>query len=145
MPLDSRRLSFLWVFGALTLLSGAVLYWVRLDDRALTIPPTPVARIQEMYSDQLLLLREAAKLIPEGASYTAVAFDRDAEMSLFMFSLSELLNRYPLPMSYYGLPVSEVGGRARYVVSYRCQTLEPGLKLLGKFPQGCVYERMGPH
>ncbi len=142
--MESRRLSVLWVFGALTLLSGVLVYWLRLSDRAMTIPATSVARIQQMYSDQLLLLREAEKLIPEGASYTAVAFDRDAEMSLFMFSLSELLNRYPLPMSYYGGPVTEVGGRARFVVSYRCETLEPGLKLLGKFPQGCVYERMGP-
>ena len=145
MPLRSghpHTASLFWLIGAASLFLGPLSYWAKLDDRQLTIPPTPAHRVNLVYSQQLVLLRHAQTWIPAGATYTTVAADPDEEMSLFMFSLSELVDRRPMPTSYYRAAVPNQGELARYVVAYRCETAEGRLRLLVRYREGCIYERI---
>ena len=143
MTLAPRVSRSFWLIGGLALLLGPLHFWSRENWRDLTVPPTSVERLELGYSDQLKLLAHARELIPEGQTYTTAADDLDAEMSLFMFSLSELMGRLPMPTTYFSEPVPGGGRNARYVVAHQCQTDEAGLKLLGRFEEGCVYERIG--
>jgi hypothetical protein len=142
LPRRTDLVAVLWLIGSSLLLLGPVVYWSTLSTFDLVIPRSPVLRINETYSRQLALVEQAKALIPSGATYTAVAIDRDDEMSLFMLSLGALWDRRPMPTSYFGGP-REHGAEARYVISYRCEVTEPRIRLLGVFREGCVYERRG--
>ena len=67
------------------------------------------------HAEKWIFLSEAAELVPHGASFTVIAPDREAEMSLFMMAVGLLPNATPLPTSYYGQPVS-IGQEARFVL-----------------------------
>lgn len=144
LPRRTDLVAVLWLIAASLVLSGPIVSWSMLPTFDLVIPRDPVERVNQVYSRQLALLEQAKPLIPPGATYTAVAAEREAEMSLFMLSLGPLWDRHPLPTSYFG-EVREIGEEARYVISDRCEVMEPRTRLLGAFREGCVYERSGRH
>lgn len=130
-----------WVAGTLAFLALSLARWIS-PPAPISIPRTPVDRVNGLYARQWALVQEAKTVVPTGQSYTAIAKDREAEMLLFMLSLGVLTDRLGVPTSYWKGPVRE-GAGARYVVSYEC--VEPeGAVLVRRFPEGCIWERRDP-
>lgn len=130
--------SVMWIAGTLSLLAPPLVRWVA-SPVSISVPSTPVDRVNWLYARQWLLLQAAREIIPAGQSYTTIAKDKGDEMLLFMLSLGVLTDRLPAASSYWKGPVAE-GARARYVVSYEC--VDPdGALLLRRFPEGCIWER----
>jgi len=134
--------SVLWIAGALSLLAPPLIRWIA-SPVSLTIPATPVDRVNGLYARQWALVQEAREIVPAGQSFTTIARNKDDEMLLFMLSVGVLRNRSPVPSSYWKGPVAE-GARARYVVSYECFEPPGAARLMRRFPEGCVWERSDP-
>jgi hypothetical protein len=137
----TKRAPVLWILGTLVLLSIPVHRWVT-SPIPLGLARTPVDRVNTLYARQWLLLQQAGTVISPGASYTVTARDTDLEMLLFMLSYSALPDRVAYPTTYWGVPQGD-GRRARFVVAYDCANAEAGLRLVRRFPEGCVLERPG--
>ena len=134
--------SVLWIAGSLSLLAPPLIRWIA-SPVSLTIPMTPVDRVNWLYARQWALVQEAREIVPAGQSFTTIARNKDDEMLLFMLSVGVLRNRSPVPSSYWKGPVAE-GARARYVVSYECFEPPGAARLMRRFPEGCVWERSDP-
>ena len=138
----TKRITLIWILGTLLLLGISLDRW-----RRARVPwnsaDTPVDRVNPLYARQWRLLRQAGTLISPGESYTVTARDTDLEMLLFMLSYSALPDRVAYPTSYWGGP-QPAGRRARYVVAYDCASGVDGLRVLRRFPEGCVLERPRP-
>jgi len=133
--------SVLWIAGTLALLAPPIVRWMASD--SLTLPRTPVDRVNTLYAREWALVQSAIAVVPAGQSFTAIARNKDEEMVLFMLSVGALRGQYPVPSSYWERPVPE-GDRARYVVSYECFEPPGATRLVRRFPEGCVWERPGP-
>jgi len=131
--------SVVWIAGTLSLLVPSLARWIP-PPASISVPLTPVDKVNWLYARQWALVQEARELVPAGQSYTTIARDKDEEMLLFMLSLGVLRDRYPVPTSYWKGPVAE-GARARYVVSYECFEPSGAARLVRRFPEGCVWER----
>ncbi|HSP93407.1 MAG TPA: hypothetical protein VLU06_02565, partial [Thermoanaerobaculia bacterium] len=136
---------WIWLVGATAVLIAGLSTSRNPPSRLLTIPATPLdltnARLAPLWS----FLVEVRDKVPEGASYTLLASDRDDEMALYMFSLGVLDKRVGLPSSYFGVATPE-GGQARYVLSYRgAPPVTDGARLVFRAPDGAVYERPVRH
>lgn len=73
------------------------------------------------HAEQWRFLSEAAEHVPDGASFTVVARDRETEMSLFMMAVGLLPHASPRPTSYYGRSTS-IGNTAQFVLEYEGAT-----------------------
>ena len=134
--------SVLWIAGALALLAPPLVRWFA-SPVSFHVPLTPVDRVNWLYARQWALVQEAREAVPDGQAFTAIAKDKDEEMLLFMLSIGVLRNRFPMPSSYWANPVAD-GARARYVVSYECVEPAGSPRLVKRFPEGCVWERLDP-
>lgn len=135
----SRSPTF-WLIGTCLLLAHPFHDWLRIS-APLGIPQTPVDNVNFLYAEQWLLLTEAARVIPEGHSYTAIARDRETEMLLFILSLGALPGREPLPTSYWRATRGSEADRAEYVVSFECVEPPGRNRLRLRFATGCVFDR----
>jgi hypothetical protein len=107
-------------------------------------PATPFDLTSSEAAKQWSFLEEAYARVPEGTSYTIRAENRDAEMMLFMLSRGLFVSQTVFPASYYGVPTSDLGLRARYVLVFgRCSLPSPGLRLLSQVSGGCIFENVG--
>jgi hypothetical protein len=68
-------------------------------------------------AEQWIFLRQAARQVPRGASFTILAPDRETEMSLFMMAVGLLPEALPLPSSYYGKSTA-TGDQARFALEF---------------------------
>ncbi len=134
--------SVVWIVGALSLVAPPLIGWIA-SPPSFRIPATPVDRVNYVYARQWSLLQKATSIVPAGQTFTTIAKDKDEEMLLFMLSLGVIRNRFPVPSSYWRVPVAE-GASARYVVSYECLEPTGAARVVGRFPEGCVWERSGP-
>lgn len=108
------------------------------------IPSSPLDNVGGLNKTTRLgwgFLWQVRDLLPQGATYTIVARDRQTEMSLYMLSFGVLPECRGYPTSYYGMTTSDRGARARYVLSYRCGVDVPGAKLVQRVDDGCVWDR----
>lgn len=136
----SSRSPTFWLIGTCLLLAHPLHNWLQ-SSAPLRFPQTPVDNVNLLYAEQWLLLKEAARIIPEGHSYTAVARDRDTEMLLFILSLGALPGREPLPTSYWRATLGSEADRAEYVVSFGCVEPPGRNRLRLRFATSCVFDR----
>ena len=135
---------------ALTLLAASAMLFFPVSEMftpqgvSFAMPDTPVNKIGPAYAVQWRFLTQARAIVPPGVSYTVRDATPDGEMSLFMFSLGLFLEQQPMPSSYYGGARPD-GMAARYVLATKAVTPdEPGLRVVARFREGTVYERMVP-
>lgn len=135
-----KRAALLWWFGAV--ISAAMLLVRPFQHGDLDLSArTPFDNTGSGHAEQWLFLREAAGLIPEDASFTVLAGDRETEMSLSMMSVGLIADARLLPSSYYGEPVP-AGAVARYVLEYGdCQRLGQGETFVATLAGGTLSER----
>ena len=108
------------------------------------LPDVPPARVNPAFAAQWRFLEKAKRTLPEGVSFTVRHADLDSEMSLFMFSLGMLLDQQPLPSSYFNGARPD-GAAAEYILAMRPVVPdEPGLRLVARFKEGSVYQRVPP-
>ena len=136
-------LIILWIAGTLSLLAPPVIGWLSSRE-PVHLPLTPVDGVNVVYARQWMLLQQAREVIPPGETYTTAARDRKYdEMLLFMLSLGVVLDAYPVPSSYWQGDTG-LGKLARYVIAFECVEI-PGARLVRRFHDGCVWERVdGP-
>ncbi len=140
------RNHWVWLGGATAVLvaglSTSRIPWSR---SLLDIPATPLDLTNVRLARLWGFLAEVRDKVPEGASYTVLAPDRDDEMALYMFALGVLYKQVALPSSYFGDARPE-GRQARYVLSYGGAPPETdGALLVFRARDGAVYIRPAPH
>lgn len=131
----------IWLTAATVALVAGV-YSSRVSFRkTLHLPATPIDYANPHLAELWRFLYDIRGQVPEGASFTVRASNRDDEMYLYMVSLGILDKRVALPSSYYGVP-ERSGDQARYVLVYgSVSAMEEGMRLVFQTPQGAVYER----
>ncbi len=134
--------SVLWIAGTLSLLAPPFVRWMA-SPVSFHVPLTPVDRVNWLYARQWALVQEAREAVPAGQTFTTIAKDKDEEMLLFMLSVGVIRSRFPMPTSYWRMPVAD-GAQARYVVAYECLEPAGASRLVRRFPEGCVWERPDP-
>lgn len=135
-----NRAALLWCFGAL-ISAGLLLVHPFRQGNLVLSGRSPFDNTGSGHAEQWLFLREAAGLIPEDASFTVIAGDREAEMSLSMMSVGLLEKARLLPSSYYGRPVP-AGAAARFVLEYGSyQSCREGETFVTTLAGGTLRER----
>jgi hypothetical protein len=132
---------WIWLAGATAVLAVGVSA-SRLPLReGLRVPVTPLDYANPKLAGLWRFLDEVHGRVPEGASFTVRAPDRDDEMALYMFSLGLLDRQVALPSSYYGAPQPS-GDEARFVLAYgNAVAGTEGMRLVFQTDRGAVYER----
>jgi len=92
----------------------------RADKVALSLK-SPFDNMQSRHAEQWTFLKDAARHVPDGTSFTVVAQDRETEMSLFMMAVGLLPHAASLPSSYYGQS-TPIGETARFVLEFEGST-----------------------
>jgi hypothetical protein len=117
-PNRSFQKRWIWLGGAAAvLIAGLFTSRASSAGHLFRVPATPLDQTNDRLAPLWSFLVEVRDRVPEGASYTLVAPDRDDEMSLYMLSLGILYRQTALPSSYFGEARPE-GARARYVLAY---------------------------
>ena len=137
-----QRMSRAWLAGATAvLLAGLALSRVPLRS-VWHIPVTPLDFTSDRLAHLWTFLHEVRGKVPDGATYTVLAPNRDDEMYLYMLSLGLLDRQEALPSSYFGVSWPN-GHEARYVLSYGNALRETEeFHLVFRAAEGAVYERV---
>lgn len=116
----------MWLLAAALVLAFPLRLWSKPAGRALLrLPATPVDVADPELASVWRFAQAAAEHVPAAATYTCRARDPVQEMNLHMVSLGLIRQATALPSSYYGRPLAELAGRARYVLVLG--PLPPGL------------------
>ena len=105
-----------WCLGALISVVILLAHSYRFDAIDLT-RRSPFDNTGSGHAEQWIFLEEASRQVPEGASFTVVAPDRDTEMSLFMMAVGLVPESSPVPSSYYGQSTGR-GDLAEFVLRF---------------------------
>jgi hypothetical protein len=109
------------------------------------MPETPVDLGSARYAAFWRFLKEARRLVPDNASYTAIAKDPEDEMYLFMLSLGIFERHEALASSYYGVPTPQEGDSSRFVLAFDKEPSPPtSFRLVARVGPGSVFERRRP-
>lgn len=132
-----------WLFAAMLLLAGPLVFWNRLDPHDLDHQPeTPLDRTHTQFASQWRFLDHARGVVPPGENFTVWAPAPDDEMAMFMMALALYPDEVPIPSSYWSQSKSQYGGAARFILSLDCDPRnEKSLAILERVDQGCVFRR----
>jgi hypothetical protein len=129
-------------FVALFFLTAWMLFgWLRYPPQErFSLPETPFERTSGLDLAHWSFLQEARDVLPPGVSFTIRASSTDDEMKLFMLSGSVLTGHRAVPSSYYGERRLD-GDSVPWILSYRCEVVPPGARVVMNLSGGCVCER----
>ena len=140
-PARSPRL---WLIAAFALCCFPIVARTRLPlDEQLFFPVTPMDRTDGARAEQWAFLEACRAHLPPQPVFTILAEDPDTAMALFMMSIGAYPDSLPLPTTYYGMPMAEIGRQADFVLAYR--RLPPpdwNLRLVARVRHGAVYARV---
>jgi hypothetical protein len=133
-----------WLAACWFTLAIPVSGWLAVDRESLSLPQTPVDRIDGDLAASWRFLQEARHAVLPGESYTVRAERIDLEMMIYMMSLGLTTRRQGYPTSYHNFPTPEEGAKAEKVLAFRDFTGdEEKLELVVRFRDGAVYRRSG--
>lgn len=111
----------------------------------LSVPASPVERVNPELGRTWRLLRDVAPRIPPGATFTVRAASAEVEMEAFMVAVGLIPHAQALPSSYYGVPQPRAGGEAEWVVVVGEASLSPeGVEVVSRSENGLLLRRR-PH
>lgn len=132
----------IWVVGIFALSVWMVLGWLRYPAvTRFAQPVTPFDSVPGLDAGHWRFLQQARLVLPEGEWYTIVSSSPDEEMSLFMIAGGALSEQFGIPTSYYGVP-NEYAMAARWVLSYGCDVVPSGARIVTRLDDGCICERV---
>ena len=139
-----RPVSWVLLAGATAvLITGISVSRLPMSASLFRVPATPLDLTNPWLARLWGYLVEVRHKVPEGASYTVLAPDRNTEMTLYMLSLGLLDRQVAVPSSYFGEARPE-GGDARYVLCYGgVAPGTPGAVPVYGARDGAVYARPG--
>jgi len=112
-------------------------------DEQLFVPVTPMDRTDGARAEQWAFLEACRAHLPPQPVFTIIAEDPDIAMALFMMSIGAYPDSLPLPTTYYGMPMPEVGRQADFVLAYRRPPPPDwNLRLVARVRHGAVYARV---
>jgi hypothetical protein len=137
--------SWLWLAAAAFLLLFPLRFWSKPVGRAmLSVAASPVERCNPQLGAAWRFLHSAGAYLPSGATYTVLAPTPEAEMEALMVAFGLLPDARPLPSSYYGRPLPELGGQAEYLLVLAGTPLkEGGTEPVAELEGGVVLRRRG--
>ena len=142
-PQRRLALTWLWLGSAFLLLAFPLRFWSQPVGRAMLAPAAcPADHSNPELAAQWRFLRRVAPLVPPGASFTVRERPGGPEMEAFMLAVGLIPHGRPLPSSYYGRQLPEVGGQADLVLALPgAEGSEAGLELVARVEGGALFRR----